>query len=552
MKIRKGLALILALALVLSFFAALPVTASAEDSPVIALGTDKIATGNTVWFGSKSGSPVSWRVLSDGNDATLPVSQKSEALLITTEILQTMSFNPSKSDGNVWRGSAVQVFCDTLLNDLPNNDKERMAIKKTVTTESGYYQGGHNGEYTYDAASLDDFFFFLSAQEADTFFLSDEDRIVAGDGRTAWWWLRSPYTISTKDASGVVRDGWVWSTYVNIECGVRPAFNLNLSSVLFISGANGGKSDADGSLSKISAATNAEWKLTLKDSARAFSIDSTFITAPAGGTVSIPYTGALSGTDEYVSVLLCDDAGARYYGSVKSSSTSGTATFSLPKDITDGTYILRVFNEQKNADKFSDYASDFKEIKLIVGSGAYADSTGSYTLEDGSAVFVKPAKTNITSGNVPDTITVNGVALPVTKIAPSAFRGNQKKLTKVTIGKNVIEIGKNAFYGCKNLKTVSGGANVEVIGGCAFQGCTKLTKFTIGTKVKEIGRKAFYKCTALKKITIKSKLLTANTVGASAFKGIQSNATIKVPKAVKKEYTKWLLKKGVKKTMKIK
>ena len=35
-------------------------------------------------------------------------------------------------------------------------------------------------------------------------------------------------------------------------------------------------------------------------------------------------------------------------------------------------------------------------------------------------------------------------------------------------------------------------------------------------------------------------------------KGINAGATIKVPKAVKKDYSKWLLKKGVKKTMKIK
>ena len=182
----------------------------------------------------------------------------------------------------------------------------------------------------------------------------------------------------------------------------------------------------------------------------------------------------------------------------------------------------------------------------------YSDASGVYRIEDGEAVFMKPAKTSVTNAKVPDTIMVKGESIPVTVIAASAFRGNQKKLTKVTIGKNVKEIGMNAFFKCTKLKTVSGGANVEIIGGCAFQGCTKLTRFTIGANVKEIGKKAFYKCAALKKITIKTKLLTAQSVGSSAFKGINKTATIKVPKAVKKEYTKWLLKKGVKKTMKIK
>ena len=97
-----------------------------------------------------------------------------------------------------------------------------------------------------------------------------------------------------------------------------------------------------------------------------------------------------------------------------------------------------------------------------------------------------------------------------------------------------------------------GGANLEIIGDSAFSGCKALKTFTIGAKVTRIGKRAFYKCSALRKITIKTRLLTAKTVGASAFKGIYPAATIKVPKAVKKDYTKWLLKKGVKKTMKIK
>ncbi len=178
------------------------------------------------------------------------------------------------------------------------------------------------------------------------------------------------------------------------------------------------------------------------------------------------------------------------------------------------------------------------------------DATGSYELSADGATFVKPAKSG-SSAKIPDTVTVGRTTFPVTKIADNAFKG-QKKLTKVTIGANIKEIGRNAFANCAKLKTVSGGANVEIIGDQAFSGCKALKKFTIGAKVVKIGKKAFYKCSALKKITIRSKLLTKDTVGSSAFKGIYKTATIKVPKAVKKDYSKWLLKKGVKKTMKIK
>ena len=55
---------------------------------------------------------------------------------------------------------------------------------------------------------------------------------------------------------------------------------------------------------------------------------------------------------------------------------------------------------------------------------------------------------------IPMEVTVNGdygETYKVVSIAPNAFKGI-KKLTKVTIGKNVKMIGAKAFYGCKALK----------------------------------------------------------------------------------------------------
>ena len=36
----------------------------------------------------------------------------------------------------------------------------------------------------------------------------------------------------------------------------------------------------------------------------------------------------------------------------------------------------------------------------------------------------------------------------------SSLFKNNKKLTSVTIGKNITKVGKNAFKGCKKLKTI--------------------------------------------------------------------------------------------------
>ena len=151
--------------------------------------------------------------------------------------------------------------------------------------------------------------------------------------------------------------------------------------------------------------------------------------------------------------------------------------------------------------------------------------TGTYSVQNNEATFTAPAQKSAKNVTVPATIKAGGKTVKVTTIAPNALK-SMKKLTKVTIGKNVTTIGKNAF------------ANDA-----------KLTTVTIGKNVKTIGAKAFYKCKALKKITIKTKKLTKKTIGAKAFTGINKKAVIKSPKAKKAAYKKILLKKGMKKTM---
>ena len=70
----------------------------------------------------------------------------------------------------------------------------------------------------------------------------------------------------------------------------------------------------------------------------------------------------------------------------------------------------------------------------------------------GKVTFIK-SKKNIKSVTIPATIKVNGVTCKVTAIAPGLFKNN-KKLTSVTIGKNITKVGKNAFKGCRKLKTI--------------------------------------------------------------------------------------------------
>ncbi|MDE7424236.1 MAG: leucine-rich repeat protein [Lachnospiraceae bacterium] len=164
-----------------------------------------------------------------------------------------------------------------------------------------------------------------------------------------------------------------------------------------------------------------------------------------------------------------------------------------------------------------------KGTKITVGNNIYAvTNTAKKTVSFSG--LVKKTKKKVT---IPATITYNGQKYKVTSIGEKAFSGN-KKVTTVTIGKNVTDIGAKAFYKC-----------------------TKLAKITIPSKVNKIGKQAFQGCSKLKNITIKTTKLTTKNVGSKAFKGIAKKVVIKVPKSKKKVYQKLLRKKGISNKAKI-
>ena len=93
---------------------------------------------------------------------------------------------------------------------------------------------------------------------------------------------------------------------------------------------------------------------------------------------------------------------------------------------------------------------------------------------------------------------------------------------------------------------------VTAIAPKAFYKMKKLTSATIGVNIEKIGAKAFFKCEKLRKIKIKTQKLKKKSVGGSAFGKTHPRAKVKVPKKKRKAYKKFLYKKGLKKSAKIK
>ena len=367
----------------------MPTTAfAAGTGKAIQLGTSGIsgydtAKGGTgydyIYMGSYNSSPVKWRVLDDQTnfDSNGDGTNETGLFLLSEDLLGSGGHGDVYFDGtspysNAWQGSDAQAWCNTF--ESSNLDSlELAAILATTKSDDAFTSSTHNVSFAASTNILNsDQVFFLSAEEAvnsEYGFTDDAARIANYGNSASTWWLRSPYADITSSTGLVDGYGRVYDGGVGLGWAARPAFNLNLNSVLFTSAAVGGK--PDGGLTTISEYSGNEWKLTLKDSSRSnFAVTSAAVTAYTNGsTVEISYTGAKTGANEYISALLVDDNGnPTYYGRSNAplTETDGTAQLSVPAGFAEGNYMLKVFNEQYNDNYKTDYASDFTDISLTV------------------------------------------------------------------------------------------------------------------------------------------------------------------------------------------
>ena len=342
---------------------------TATGSAAIQLGTDALsknvntATAPTVYFGQDhENNPGAWRVIDyDGNSAS---GTAGNMTLLAANNMGLSKFGAS----NAYADSALKEAIDALADKM--TAKETDAVEKR-TLASGNYDG-ENTDGVAGPAVSNAVFWPLSSKEANA--VNNDLRVVDPEHpgwASSYWWLRSPdedYSTAFVAGRGEVRYYGGYST--SKEFGVRPAFDLNLDSVLFASAAVGGK--PDGGLQPVSPNyTGNEWKLTLYDSKRNnFSRTTWEVSASTkGGTVEISYTDAKTGANEYISALIFDDVGnVIYYGRSNASLTEkdGTAQLTIPAGFAEGTYTLEVFNEQYNGDRKTDLASGFADVTLTV------------------------------------------------------------------------------------------------------------------------------------------------------------------------------------------
>ncbi|MCI9079462.1 MAG: DUF4981 domain-containing protein [Lachnospiraceae bacterium] len=104
-----------------------------------------------------------------------------------------------------------------------------------------------------------------------------------------------------------------------------------------------------------------------------------------------------------------------------------------------------------------------------------------------TAIATKGKNKNLANAVIQPQVTIKGVKCKVVQIADKAFSG-YKKLTKVTIGKNVKTIGKQAFKGSSKLKniTLEKGSSLGTVKSGAFKNTSaKMTVKAPGMKEKQ-------------------------------------------------------------------
>ena len=371
----------------------------------IQLGTDALnktvntASAPTVYFGkNQENKPAAWRVI--GYDGSGVAGAQGDMTLLAAGAMGVIPFADIILY-NEYAPSNLKTAIDALAEKLTT--EENAAVKKRALTS-----GSYNGENTDCVAGgqVDNAVFWpLSTKEA---IAVNNDLRALDPAHPNWvtssWYLRSPgsktFYVAIVSSDGSVQYSGFSIRKKNNHRTVRPAFNLNLNSVLFASAAVGGK--PDGGLTAVPEYSGNEWKLTLLDSSRSFAVTKKTAVAAPDDTVTLNYKGATTGINEYISAIIADSSGSRYYGRVaQPTAESGTVEIKIPSDLAPGDYTLKVFSEQYNGDYNTDYASNFTDIALTVEKPVDEQ----FTLAPGGRYYFDLSAMNIpgtANSNLPD------------------------------------------------------------------------------------------------------------------------------------------------------
>ncbi len=311
-----------------------------------------------------------WYVIGDGKNGVAP---KTRALtLLSRWCPYQTEYNSTQTDGEDYATSILKSKADAYYTAtsgdgtpiFPQSVKESI-IPRALAAQNDGISGG-----TVENAH----FWALSVDEANK--LNSSLRTI-NSAHTNWamyyWWLRTPASgdgyVAYVNAGGTVNNnGAVVDTGAGLaddrKYGARFGTHFDTDGIWYISvmGDGLGKDTAasDGEIGGISGANNAtSWKLTFTDNNRKFNATATSFSERTN-KLSVSYTGANVGSNEYISVIIRNDFGnISHYGRMcKPEAANGTLEFTIPDCVAIGGSTIEIYSEQYNDNTVgTDYAS---------------------------------------------------------------------------------------------------------------------------------------------------------------------------------------------------
>ncbi len=398
-KIKKGIAMLLGMVLtVAACVSALPQMAltayAAGTGKSIQLGAnalnDNVNTANApiVYYDNDSDA---WRVV--GYDGTGVAGTSGAITLIANGNIAFGYYDSDSPYSNNYSGSNLQNMIGTIAGRLSTAEASAVVARTLEGGSANYDKTGYADNKISGDPVSNAVMWPLSVAEANVL-NADLRRLDGGTGRnwaSDYWWLRSP-GYNDGYATVVYGNGHVYyyvSNANNREYGVRPAFNIDLESVIFSSAIS---------------SESGSYKLTIKDGSMSAGVTSGQEVTRSGDTITVPYTVS-DGTNR-VSVLITDGEytlgssslpDMKYYGALTidggTIGTSGTGTFTLPTGYQDSWKVYILAEKTSGDDKLTDYASVPEPISIPDASGTTPSPTPAYVDKntEGAASGDKPS-----------------------------------------------------------------------------------------------------------------------------------------------------------------
>ena len=454
----------------------------------------EIKKGDHVSMGVADDSYVgtpSWIVLdtadTDGDGAADKAYLLSEYLWKDKEGSDTLIFN-QMGKGNKWDSSNVKTWCE---NFYKNVLKESDLVKETDISDVAYKDGAYK-----EGESKANKVFFLSAEEADNaeYFKDNAARMAyfPGEKYANAWWTRSTAKMVNRVGS-VSESGTLGNANIMDNTKwARPAFYMDLTKDICIS-----KSDNEDVTT---------WSINVED------------------------TGHKYGEPEYIwsednssceACTICENCGNEI-------NEKGTVTSEVTKEATEQEEGNTAYTATFTNDKFQTQVKNVpieklpakpeptpepkpepKPEKKIVAGAKYTIAGSVYKVLSPKAKTVSVVKAkNIKSYTISSTIKIAGKTFKVTQVEAKSLKG--AKIAKVTVGKNVKTLKKNAFAGSKATKVVLKTKSLKKsqIKDCMKSSKVKTVYVKVGTKeqnkkmVKSY-KKIFKKSVVGKSVTVK-------------------------------------------------